>query len=241
MINVRKIIFTAVLSFAFTCTMFGQKAQAGDINANEQSIISAASGLFEYNGKTYAAKAEYIQQLAAALSKDGVDLTQQQASEKIKSIYANVGQGVSKGYLQEVETAYNSETDTESNGEPESGGSLSETASETGGGSESGTDSNNENNSGAFSEDTESKDVQGENDNVTGDSGESSGSNETGEIEKDSYTESEEKQSGEEESKDDLSGIPRVKSMSSMWIAGMVFIFAAVAAAILMHISRKKD
>ena len=75
---------------------------AGDINGNEAGVISAAQGTFEYNGKSYVAKSEYVDQLRGKLSQDGVDLTAVQASEAIAMIYGNVANGVSSGYLVEV-------------------------------------------------------------------------------------------------------------------------------------------
>lgn len=76
--------------------------QAGDINGNEAGIISAASGTFEYDGKTYVADSQYIGQLQAKLSEDGVDLTAEQASDLIGQMYGSVGSGVTQGYLTQV-------------------------------------------------------------------------------------------------------------------------------------------
>lgn len=75
---------------------------AGGINAYESSVISVACGTFQYNGKTYVAKAAYQAQLQAKLAEDGIDLTQDQANEAISLIYANVETGVVQGYLEEV-------------------------------------------------------------------------------------------------------------------------------------------
>ena len=76
--------------------------QAGEINGNEASVISAAQGTFEYEGETYVAKQSYLDQLSAKLSQDDVDLTAQQASEAIAEIYNNVATGVKEGYLEKV-------------------------------------------------------------------------------------------------------------------------------------------
>lgn len=78
------------------------EVHAGDINANEAGVISAAQETFEYEGKTYVAKSEYVNQLIAKLSSDDVDLTAEQASEAIAMIYSNVATGVTKGYIEEV-------------------------------------------------------------------------------------------------------------------------------------------
>ncbi|WP_156923026.1 CpsB/CapC family capsule biosynthesis tyrosine phosphatase [Eubacterium xylanophilum] len=76
---------------------------AGNINSEEERVISAASGSFEYEGVTYKAKAEYLSKLRAKLSEDKVDLDASQASEAIDNIYSNVKTGVDEGYLEPVD------------------------------------------------------------------------------------------------------------------------------------------
>ena len=86
-----------------SCLLWNQvTVQAGEINGNEASVLSAANGTFEYQGKTYVARQEYKDQLAAKMSADDVDLNAEQASEAIAEIYSNVATGVKEGYLQEV-------------------------------------------------------------------------------------------------------------------------------------------
>ena len=77
-------------------------AWAGDINDAEAGVISAASGTFEYNGKTYRAYSSYINELYAYLSKDSVNLTPGQAKTAINYIYRNVATGLKRGYIYEV-------------------------------------------------------------------------------------------------------------------------------------------
>ena len=96
----RKIRFAAAVLMAVCAVSI--TAQAGGINAAESSVISAASGTFEYKGKTYVAKPEYLSQVTAKLSEDGVDLTEEQASTLISQMNASVGEGVAQGYLMEV-------------------------------------------------------------------------------------------------------------------------------------------
>ena len=90
------ILFAGILAWP------SETAWAGDINGAESGIIGAASGTFEYNGKTYRAYSGYISELYAYLDRDGVDLTPGQAQTAINYIYSNVGTGVSSGYLYEV-------------------------------------------------------------------------------------------------------------------------------------------
>lgn len=75
---------------------------AGGINSNEAGVITAASGTFSYNGKTYQAGSAYINSLTAYLSADDVDLNAEQASKAISMMYDNIGEGVDRGYLYEV-------------------------------------------------------------------------------------------------------------------------------------------
>ena len=75
---------------------------AGDINSNEASVISAASGTFTYEGKTYQAGSAYINSLTSYLSGDDVDLNAQQADAAIAMMYDSIGDGIQSGYLYEV-------------------------------------------------------------------------------------------------------------------------------------------
>ena len=75
---------------------------AGDINSEESRVISVATGTFTYDGKTYKAKSSYVRQLYGYLSKDGVDLTSEQADYAINQILSNVETGVKRGYIYEI-------------------------------------------------------------------------------------------------------------------------------------------
>ena len=77
-------------------------AFAGGINGNEARVIAAASGTFSYDGKTYQAGTNYINSLTSYLSADDVDLTAEQADKAVSMMYANVAEGVARGYLYEV-------------------------------------------------------------------------------------------------------------------------------------------
>lgn len=79
-----------------------QTANAGSVNANEQSVISAVSGQFEKDGIIYAVKPEYISSVKNYLAQDDVELTAEQAQSAISEIYANVQTGVESGYLVEI-------------------------------------------------------------------------------------------------------------------------------------------
>ena len=90
-------------------------AFAGEINGNEARVISAASGTFTYDGKTYRAGSAYINSLISYLSADDVDLTAEQANEAISMMYASIADGIEQGYLYEVtnnSTTEDSSTET---------------------------------------------------------------------------------------------------------------------------------
>ena len=90
------ICFLVVTSLFFPAV----NVYAGDLNGAEAGIISYVSGaVFEYEGVSYVAKPEYIQQLRTKLMEDGVDLTEKEANNAILQINANVKAGVTDGYL----------------------------------------------------------------------------------------------------------------------------------------------
>lgn len=111
--HIGKFIF-AVLALCIAIASPKMIAFAGGINGNEASVIAAASGTFSYNGKTYKAGAAYINSLTSYLSADDVDLTAEQASEAISTMYANIAQGVEQGYLYEVGANDSTTTEQES-------------------------------------------------------------------------------------------------------------------------------
>lgn len=83
-------------------SLFGITAYAGDINGNEASVVAAANGTFEFNGKTYRAYPSYITTLENYLMQDDVDLSAEDASAAISEMYASVQEGVESQYLYEI-------------------------------------------------------------------------------------------------------------------------------------------
>ena len=76
-----------------------QAALAGNINGPEAGLIGQASGSFMYEGKSYVATSAALGSLRAYLSRDGIDLTADQASRAASMMYANIKVGVLDGYL----------------------------------------------------------------------------------------------------------------------------------------------
>lgn len=103
-------------------TMSIESNGASGINSAEQRVISAAKRTFKYRGKYYKAKSEYLAKCITYLNEE-VDLTEEQASEAISQMNWNVGDGVAKGYLYEVESQ---ETETITK-EPQENQSSTET------------------------------------------------------------------------------------------------------------------
>lgn len=82
-----------------------QTAVAGDINSNEQGVISAAEGTFYYAGEAYVAADVYKKQLRQELLEDDVNLTAKEANDAISEMYANIKQGIDEGYLVKVKSS----------------------------------------------------------------------------------------------------------------------------------------
>ena len=87
-----------VLSFSV------RNVYAGDINGNEAAVIAAAGGTFEYEGKYYRAESQYMNELYVYLSRDDIDLTENQANTAIRMMYRNIRRGVKEGYLYEIKS-----------------------------------------------------------------------------------------------------------------------------------------
>jgi len=104
----KKKLYILLTIFAGTLMLSPFRAEAG-INGSEASVIAAASGTFEYNGKYYVAAPGYVGQLTAQLDQPGINLTDSQAGKAIGSINGGVAAGVANGYLVEVGSAPGSE------------------------------------------------------------------------------------------------------------------------------------
>lgn len=99
-----------LLSTFLASTLFCTTAYAGNINGNEQSIVSVIHGQFEQDGVVYKVKQEYINSAMSYLQQDDVDLTAEQAQSVISEIYSNVKTGVDSGYLEPIGQAAPPET-----------------------------------------------------------------------------------------------------------------------------------
>lgn len=92
-------IATGIFAMAGICLAMSSTCLAGSMNGNEASIYSAASGTFDYQGVTYKAAPQYLQQLQEYLCRDDIDLTADEANSAIAEMYASVEQGVMEGYI----------------------------------------------------------------------------------------------------------------------------------------------
>lgn len=110
----KRTIILGIITLLASSTMI---AYAGTLNEYEATVISVARGQFVYNGVTYQAEEQYVEELSAYLMQDGIELTVEQRDYAIESIYANVEQGVLEGYLQPVVPSEEEEQPTENAGE----------------------------------------------------------------------------------------------------------------------------
>lgn len=94
----------ALFMLFFSCPVM-----AGEINADEQEVIAAASGTFEADGVIYRAKPEYLAELISYLSRDDVDLSADTCQAAIREMYANVTTGIEEGYIYAVKDAEKAE------------------------------------------------------------------------------------------------------------------------------------
>lgn len=76
--------------------------EAGNINSAESALVGIACGTYEYNGSYYAFKSEYIGQVSSYLSRDDVDLTEEQVNNYISQFYSNLGGACGSEYMYKV-------------------------------------------------------------------------------------------------------------------------------------------
>lgn len=76
-------------------------AESG-INEEEEKLVKLAHKTFTYKGKKYKAHQQYIDASIAYIAQDGIDLTKNQVKSIISEFYANLWEGISRGYLYEV-------------------------------------------------------------------------------------------------------------------------------------------
>lgn len=88
---------------------------AGEVNSAESQVISAASGTFTYEGATYRAYPEYINQLREYFSRDDVDVSQSEVPGLISDMNSSVKEGIDSGYLYLVSPAPDAKTEDDKN------------------------------------------------------------------------------------------------------------------------------
>lgn len=128
----RLYVFISIMVSVSLCVFMPMKVFAGDINAEEQSVIDYCSGTFKYKGKTYRSTASSLAALRAKLAADNVDLDAAQASAAKSEFKSNFAEGIANGYLVEVKTEEGA--DSQEAAEPQEGsqdGSDSKEETET--------------------------------------------------------------------------------------------------------------
>lgn len=138
------------------------RAYAGDINSAEQNVLAAISEKQEYQGAYYKVTDGYYAKVTEYLSRDGIDMSGQEADNYIAQFHANIGVGVSAGYMEKVGDVESADpgAGTEAGGSTGSGsgdsagsgtdaGSNGGTGTDTGAGNGTGTDNGAGNGTGA--------------------------------------------------------------------------------------------
>lgn len=105
-----------LLSLFFVMT---DRVHAGEVNSAESQVISAASGTFTYEGATYRAYPEYINQLRDYFSRDDVDVSQSEVPGLISDMNSSVKEGIDSGYLYLVSPAPDTKTEDDKNNSKE--------------------------------------------------------------------------------------------------------------------------
>lgn len=122
----KKLIFTIIIALGIS-TFFAGTCMAGDMNADESRVYSAAGGTFTYNNESYRSTPEYMAKLSAYLCRDDIDLSSAQADASIRTMNrsTNIKKAISSGYL----VAVSAPTPSTENGN-QNGGTSTETSTE---------------------------------------------------------------------------------------------------------------
>ncbi|SEG13443.1 hypothetical protein SAMN04487934_10897 [Eubacterium ruminantium] len=91
--------------------LYSVRAESG-INGYEAWIVSVINGTFEYEGRYYRAKDEYIAQATAYLNRDDIDLNEKQAAKAVNYIYSHIADGIASGYIYEISDSTDDDDDT---------------------------------------------------------------------------------------------------------------------------------
>ena len=127
----KKIIYTVIIALGISALLAGT-CLAGDMNAEEARVYSAANGTLTYNSVSYQATSAYLAKLSAYLCRDDIDLNATQADASIRTMNrgTNIKKAISSGYLVAVTTT-STETDTENGGTSTESGTTPSTESST--------------------------------------------------------------------------------------------------------------
>lgn len=126
-------------------------AYAGDINSAEQSILSAISEQQEYQGAYYKVTDGYRAKVEEYLSRDDIDMSRREADDYIAQFHANIGVGISAGYMEKVDDVEGADPGTGDGTGADNGTGTGSggTGTGTGGSGGNGTGTDTENGAGA--------------------------------------------------------------------------------------------
>ena len=142
---------TAAFAALILPLLMSLTAYAGDINSAEQSILSAISEQQEYQGAYYKVTDGYRAKVEEYLSRDDIDMSRREADDYIAQFHANIGVGISAGYMEKVGDVEGADSGTEDGTGADNGTGTGSggTRTGTGGSGGNGTGTDTENGAGA--------------------------------------------------------------------------------------------
>lgn len=98
-----KITRMLAVAGAIALLLLPVNARAGEINENEQRIVSEVSQSFVYDGQTYVVKSEYVAEGKEKLAQDDVNLSASEAEDYIGQFHGSYQELVEEGYCERAE------------------------------------------------------------------------------------------------------------------------------------------
>lgn len=95
-------IFMAAFAMLMLPLLAPVKVYAGSINSAEQGVLYVISQRQEYDGAYYKVTDGYIAKVSEYLSRDGIDMSSEEAESYVAQFYANISVGIASGYMEKV-------------------------------------------------------------------------------------------------------------------------------------------
>lgn len=101
-----------------------EKVSAGSISSSEAKILAAVYEIYVYNGESYKALPEYTEQVRQYLEQDDVDLSEEECTELLGMIDANLPTAIESGIFVKVDKNNSNQQTGETVGKIEQGSSV---------------------------------------------------------------------------------------------------------------------